>query len=167
MALKIGLLSDTHGFLDPKIYEYFKDCDEIWHAGDIGTIEVLDNLRAFKPTRAVYGNIDDAKIRRETAEFLRFTLEGVEVVITHIAGRPGKYALPAHNYIEKNGAPKLFICGHSHITLVQMDKRYNMLWMNPGACGFKGFHSVKTILRFQLNAGNIENLELIELGKRV
>ena len=163
---KIGLLSDTHGFLDPKIYEYFKDVDEIWHAGDVGSLDVIDDLRKFKPLRGVYGNIDDYKIRQELPEFNRFVMEEVEVLMTHIAGRPHKYAKPALEEIEKK-PPKLFICGHSHILLVQMDKRFNMLWMNPGACGFKGFHAVKTILRFEINGGKIENLEAIEIGKRV
>lgn len=163
---KIGLLSDTHSFLDPKIYDYFKDVDEIWHAGDVGSIEVLDELRKFKPVRGVYGNIDDYVIRKELPEFNRFQIEEVDVLITHIAGKPGKYSSPAFVELEKK-APKLFICGHSHILLVQMDKRYNMLWMNPGACGYKGFHQVKTILRFNINGDKIENLEAIELGKRV
>lgn len=163
---KIGLLSDTHGFIDPKIKKYFADVDEIWHAGDIGSLEALDELRAFKPTRAVWGNIDDHNIRRDTQEFLRFKVEEVTVLITHIAGRPGKYANPAYAELMKNGAPKLFICGHSHITLVQMDPKFNMLWMNPGACGYKGFHKVKTILRFCITDDRIHDLELIELGPR-
>lgn len=161
--VKIGLLSDTHSYLDPKIYEYFKDVDEIWHAGDIGSMEIIDELRKFKPLRAVYGNIDDHLIRREVPEFNRFTIEKVDVLITHIAGKPQKYSKPAFEELQKK-APKLFICGHSHILLVQMDKRFNMLWMNPGACGIKGFHKVKTILRFQINGEKIENLEAIELG---
>ena len=123
---RIGLLSDSHGFLDPKIKNYFSEVDEIWHAGDIGSMEVLDELAAFKPTRAVWGNIDNHEIRIETKEFLRFQCEEVDVLITHIGGRPGKYSTPAHDELIKNGAPKLFICGHSHITLVQMDKRFNM-----------------------------------------
>lgn len=163
---KIGLLSDTHGYLDPKIYDYFKDVDEIWHAGDIGSLEVIDELRKFKPFRGVYGNIDDYQIRKEVPEFNRFWVEDVEVLITHIAGKPGKYAKNAFAELEKK-APKLFVCGHSHILLVQLDKRYNMLWMNPGACGYKGFHQVKTILRFEINGNKIENLEAIEIGKRV
>jgi putative phosphoesterase len=163
---RIGLLSDTHGFIDPSIYKHFAEVDEIWHAGDIGTLEVLDELRAFKPTKAVWGNIDDHIIRRDTEEFLRFQVEGVSVLITHIAGRPGKYANPAYVELMKNGAPKLFICGHSHITLVQMDPKFNMLWMNPGACGYKGFHKVKTILRFCITEDRIHDLELIELGPR-
>ena len=163
---KIGLLSDTHGFIDPKIKKLFADVDEIWHAGDIGSLETLDELRAFKPTRAVWGNIDDHLIRKDTKEFLRFQVEGVSVLMTHIAGRPGKYAKPALEELMKNGAPQLFVCGHSHITLVQMDQKFNMLWMNPGACGYKGFHQVKTMLRFCITDERIHDLELIELGPR-
>lgn len=164
---KIGLLSDTHGFLDPKIFDYFKEVDEIWHAGDIGAMEVIDELRKFKPLRAVYGNIDDYEIRREVPEFNRFQVEGVEVLITHIAGKPGKYSKTLYDELQQNGAPKLFVCGHSHILLVQMDRTFNMLWMNPGACGFKGFHKVKTILRFEIQGDKIEKLEAIEIGKRI
>ena len=163
---KIGLLSDTHGFIDPKIKKLFADVDEIWHAGDIGTLEALVELRTFKPTRAVWGNIDDHLIRKDTNEFLRFQVEGVSVLMTHIAGRPGNYAKPALEELMKNGAPQLFICGHSHITLVQMDQKFNMLWMNPGACGYKGFHQVKTMLRFCITDERIHDLELIELGPR-
>ena len=163
---KIGLLSDTHGFIDPKIKKLFADVDEIWHAGDIGTLEALDELRTFKPTRAVWGNIDDHLIRKDTKEFLRFQVEGVSVLMTHIAGRPGKYAKPALEELMKNGAPQLFVCGHSHITLVQMDQKFNMLWMYPGACGYKGFHQVKTMLLFCITDERIHDLELIELGPR-
>lgn len=163
---KIGLLSDTHGHLDAKIYEYFKDVDEIWHAGDIGTLEVLDQLKKFKPTRAVFGNIDDHQIRRETKEIEIFDCEKVKVMMTHIAGKPGKYYPKIYPELQKN-KPKLFICGHSHILLVKMDQMMNMLWMNPGACGIKGFHSVKTLLRFDIDQDKIQNLEVIELGKRV
>jgi putative phosphoesterase len=166
VSKKIGLLSDTHSYLDPKIKEYFSNVDEIWHAGDIGSMEVLDELIAFKPTRAVWGNIDNHEIRQETKEFLRFKIEGVNVLITHIGGKPYQYSLLAKEELAKNGAPDLFICGHSHITLVQMDKKLNMLWMNPGACGYKGFHAVKTILRFSITGDKIHDLELIELGKR-
>jgi putative phosphoesterase len=166
VSKKIGLLSDTHSYLDPKIKEYFSNVDEIWHAGDIGSIEVLDELLAFKPIRAVWGNIDNHEIRQETKEFLRFKIEDVNVLITHIGGKPYQYSQPAKEELSKNGAPNLFICGHSHITLVQMDKKLNMLWMNPGACGYKGFHAVKTILRFSITGNKIHDLELIELGKR-
>lgn len=162
----IGLLSDTHSYLDPKIYDYFKDVDEIWHAGDIGSMEVIDELRKFKPLRGVYGNIDDHLIRHELPEFNRFMCEGVEVLITHIGGKPGKYSKPAYEELQKK-SPQLFICGHSHILLVKKDPVFNMLWMNPGACGYKGFHSVKTILRFSIDGAQIQNLEAIEIGKRV
>jgi putative phosphoesterase len=163
---RIGILSDTHSHLDPKIFTHFIDVDEIWHAGDIGDIEVLDKLRAFKPTRAVYGNIDNHVIRQETPEFDVFTIENKKVLITHIAGKPGKYSKPLFDklQIEK---PDIVVCGHSHILLVQFDKLSNLLWINPGACGIKGFHSVRTIIRCTLNADKVENFEVIELGKRV
>lgn len=163
---RIGLLSDTHGDVDQKIFHHFKDVDEIWHAGDIGDIEVIDKLKAFKPLRAVYGNIDGHEIRQETPEFNRFTLEGLEVLITHIAGKPYKYSKPLFQEIQKNGAPNILVCGHSHILLVKMDKMSNMLWLNPGACGYKGFHAIKTLLRFELNKGKPQNMEVIELGPR-
>lgn len=163
---RIGLMSDTHGFIDPKIYNYFKDVDEIWHAGDVGEVAVIDELRKFKPIRGVYGNIDATDVRMEFPEFNRFKCEEVEVLMTHIAGKPGKYSKPLFEELEKNGAPKLFICGHSHILLVKNDPRFNMLWMNPGACGFKGFHQMKTVLRFSITGDRIHDLEVIELGKR-
>ena len=162
---KIGLMSDTHGFVDPKVYDYFKDVDEIWHAGDIGDIKVLDDLKAFKPLRAVWGNIDNTEIRSETEEFATFECEKVKVLITHIAGKPGKYYPKAKERIDID-QPDLFICGHSHICLVKMDPNYKMLWMNPGACGFKGFHQVKTLLRFKITGDQIHDLEVIEMGKR-
>jgi len=162
---KIGLLSDTHSFLDPKIFHYFKDVDEIWHAGDIGDYLVIEDLKKFKPLRVVYGNIDDQFMRTEFKEVLRFTLEGVNVLMTHIGGKPTNYSKIAIKELS-SVVPNLFICGHSHILLVKMDPKYNMLFMNPGACGNKGFHKVKTILRFELDQGKIQNLEAIELGNR-
>lgn len=164
--MKIGLMSDTHSYLDPAVKKYFKDVDEIWHAGDIGDINLLEELKSFKPCVAVYGNIDHGAVIRETKEFERFEREGVKVLMTHIAGKPGKYSKPLFEELNKNGAPKLFVCGHSHILLVKMDPRFNMLWMNPGACGNHGFHKVKTILRFDLDSGEIKNLEAIEIGTR-
>ena len=163
--VKIGLLSDTHGDLDPKIFHYFKEVDEIWHAGDIGTVEVIDQLRAFKPLRAVYGNIDGHEVRMEVPLHNRFRIEGVDVLMTHIAGKPGKYAKPAHEELQKE-APRLFVCGHSHILKVQFDKTLQMLHMNPGACGKYGFHQVRTMLRFEIDGDKIQNLEVIELGKK-
>jgi uncharacterized protein len=163
---KIGLLSDTHGYLDPKVFEYFKEVDEIWHAGDVGSLGVIDALRAFKPiVRGVFGNIDDALVRGELPEFLRFRCEEVEVLMTHIGGRPGNFTVPTIAAL-KEGVPHLFICGHSHILLVKMDPKYKMLCMNPGACGVKGFHQVKTLLRFSITKDRIHELEAIEIGKR-
>ena len=163
---RIGLLSDTHGYLDPKIYTHFKDVDEIWHAGDIGDIEVLDKLQAFKPTRAVYGNIDNHVIRQETPEFSIFTIEKKKILITHIAGKPGKYSKPLYDKLQLE-KPDVVVCGHSHILLVQFDKLSNLLWINPGACGIKGFHTVRTLVRFTIDGNKVENFEVIELGKRI
>lgn len=163
---KIGLMSDTHGYVDPKIYTYFKEVDEIWHAGDFGSVEVIDELRKFKPLRGVYGNIDDYNIRKEFPEIERFKCEDVEILMVHIGGRPGKYSQSTLEQLKIN-PPKLFICGHSHILLVKMDLRNNMLCMNPGACGLKGFHSVKTLLRFSITNDRIHDLEAIEIGKRI
>jgi len=166
MATRIGVLSDTHGHLDERIFHHFAEVDEIWHGGDIGDLSVLDALRNFKPTRAVFGNIDSFDVRREAPEFLRFYVEETEVLITHIAGKPRKYSTPLYQELKKNGAPNILVCGHSHITLVKMDALQKMLWMNPGACGVKGFHTVRTILRFTIDGKDFKNLECIELGKR-
>ncbi len=163
--VKIGLLSDTHGFLDSSIYKYFKDCDEIWHAGDIGTIEVFDELRKFKPTRAVFGNIDGHIIRSAMPEHLYFEIEGLKVYITHIGGYPGKYNFGVKSFLQKNPT-NLFICGHSHILKVMYDNTFKLLHINPGAAGNHGFHQVKTLIRFEINEGKPQNLEVIEIGKR-
>jgi len=162
---RIGLLSDTHSYLDPAIFKHFKECDEIWHAGDIGEIKVLDELNKFKPTRAVYGNIDAAIIRKECPLHQRFMCEGVDVWITHIGGYPKRYSPPIKEAIKKN-PPKLFISGHSHILKVMYDKELSLLHMNPGAAGKYGFHQVKTLLRFTIDGKDIKDLEVIELGKR-
>ncbi|NML37551.1 metallophosphoesterase family protein [Chitinophaga sp. G-6-1-13] len=159
---KIGLMSDTHSYLHPQVFKYFEEVDEIWHAGDIGNVALADQLEAFKPFRAVYGNIDGADIRIRYPETLRFTLEGVEVLMTHIGGYPGKYA-PGIREVLKKDPPKLFICGHSHILKVMPDPALQLLHMNPGACGQQGWHKVKTLLRFRLDQGRIEQLEVIEL----
>lgn len=164
--VKIGLISDTHGYIDEKLFHHLKNVDEIWHAGDIGSIDVIDELRKFKPLRVVHGNIDDHAIRTEAPANLRFKIEQVDVFMTHIGGKPGKYAKPIYEELQ-NHAPKLFVCGHSHILLVKFDTNFNMLWMNPGACGYKGFHQVKTMLRFAISGDKIHDLEIIELGKRV
>jgi putative phosphoesterase len=162
---KIGLISDTHGYLDPKIFEYFKDVDEIWHAGDVGSIEVIKQLETFKPTKGVFGNIDDAELRTYWVEHNAFMCEDMKVLISHIGGIPYKYRQQSYEQIKKE-QPNIFICGHSHICLVQYDKKINALWLNPGACGNKGFHKIKTILRFEIDGKQIRNMEVIELGKR-
>lgn len=162
---KIGLLSDTHGYLDDAVFKYFEACDEIWHAGDFGTIDVIEKLSSFKPFKGVYGNIDDKEIQLRCPEHLRFTCEGVDVWMTHIGGYPSRYSSLVKSTIVQN-PPKLFICGHSHILKVQYDSKLELLHLNPGAVGKHGWHKVRTLMRFELNAGKIENLEIIELGKR-
>lgn len=161
---KILLLSDTHSYIDDRILEYAQQADEIWHAGDIGDISVTDKLAKIKPLRAVYGNIDDNKARAEFPLNNRFTLEGVDVWITHIGGYPGKYNPAIRQEIYTN-PPKLFICGHSHILKVMPDRQLGLIHMNPGAVGKHGFQKVSTMLRFELNDGKIENLEVIEFKK--
>lgn len=165
MPTRIGLLSDTHGWLDPRLKEHFAACDEIWHAGDIGGLEVADELARWKPLRAVHGNIDDTKTSVTHPEHQRFTLDGVKVWITHIAGRPPRYE---RNVIEelRSSPPDLFICGHTHLCTVKYDTQLNFLYMNPGAAGRQGFHHVRTALRFSIDAGNLKDLEVIELGSR-
>ena len=162
---KILLLSDTHSYIDDAILKYVKQADEVWHAGDIGNIEVTDKIKALKPLRAVYGNIDDAKARVEFPENDRFMCEGVSVLMTHIGGYPPKYNMRTRNLI-KEILPRIFISGHSHILKVMPDKRYNLIHMNPGAVGKHGFHKIRTMLRFTIDGDNIENLEVIEFPKR-
>ncbi|MEZ4809351.1 MAG: metallophosphoesterase family protein [Allomuricauda sp.] len=162
---KILLLSDTHGHMDSTILKYAAQADEIWHAGDIGTLKVTDSLKALKPVRGVYGNIDDHVIQKEFPEHNRFLCEDVDVWITHIGGYPGNYNIRIRDDIRKN-PPKLFICGHSHILKVMNDQKLNLLHMNPGACGKQGFHHIRTMLRFVINGDKISDLEVIELGKR-
>ncbi len=164
--MKIGLLSDTHGYLDPKIFTHFKDCDEIWHAGDIGDAATADALERFKPLRAVYGNIDDKSLQQRFPEDLRFKCEGFEIWITHIAGAPPRYN-PRIKTILKTYLPQILICGHSHILRVKKDPTHqNMLFINPGAAGNQGFHPIKTLMRFTLENATIGSMEVIELGKR-
>lgn len=162
---KILLLSDTHSHIDESILKYVRLADEVWHAGDIGDLKVTDTIKDIKPLRAVYGNIDDDKARMEFPLHNRFMCEGIDVWITHIGGYPGKYNQAIRAEIQRN-PPKLFICGHSHILKVQFDKSLNLLHMNPGACGIYGFHQVRTMLRFEIEDDKIQNLEIIELGKK-
>ncbi|WP_167342474.1 metallophosphoesterase family protein [Nonlabens sp. SY33080] len=159
--MKILLLSDTHSHIDDFILKYALETDEIWHAGDIGDLTVTDQLSQIKPLKAVYGNIDDDKARLQFPEHLRFNCGGMDVWITHIGGYPGRYNMRVKEQIYHN-PPDIFICGHSHILKVMMDKKINCLHMNPGAVGIHGFHKKRTMLRFEINAGKISNLEVIE-----
>ncbi len=161
----IGILSDTHGLLDERVFEHFRDVDEIWHAGDIGSFEVLQRLREFKPTRAVYGNCDSSDVRYSLDEFYRFRVEDVEVLLTHIGGSPGRYNPLAARKLYTN-PPQLFVCGHSHILKVQYDSTLRMLYLNPGAAGKYGFHTVQTLLRLTISEHDIKDLEVIELDRR-
>lgn len=162
---KVGLLSDTHAWWDNKYEEYFKNCDEIWHAGDIGSEEVATRLAAIKPLRAVYGNIDGQAIRLLFPKIAHFTVENVNVMMTHIGGYPGRYepSIRAELYDTR---PNLFISGHSHILKVMYDKHLNCLHINPGAAGKSGFHQVRTLIRFAIVGHEIKDLEVIELGVR-
>lgn len=163
---RILLISDTHSHLDAGLIKHIEAANEVWHAGDIGNIEVTDNIKKIKPLRAVYGNIDDAGARKEFPKNLIFVCEGVKVFITHICGQPTNYLKEVKDIlvVEK---PKLFICGHSHILKVMYQQQYELLHMNPGACGIHGFHQVKTALRFVIDKDEIKDLAIIELGNRV
>lgn len=162
----IGLLSDTHSYLDERVFDHFSNCDEIWHAGDIGSVRIVEQLREFKPTRIVFGNIDTPEVRAVTEEHLHFDLEGFRVWITHIGGAPTRYNPQVMPSLRSN-TPDIFVCGHSHILRVIRDKSLNnMLYINPGAAGREGFHKFRTLLRFNLHEGLISQMEAIELGKR-
>lgn len=162
---RIGLISDTHGYLDDAVFKYFKDCDEIWHAGDFGNTGLIKQLQGFKPLKGVYGNIDGYEIRAEFPEKLRWKCEGVEVLMIHIGGYPGRYAPTIKREITDN-PPRLFISGHSHILKVVHDDKLNCLHMNPGAAGRHGWHKVRTLIRFNIDGTRIYDCEVIELGKR-
>ncbi|MEO3407910.1 metallophosphoesterase family protein [Mucilaginibacter sp. CAU 1740] len=159
---RIGLISDTHSYLDDAVFKHFENCDEIWHAGDFGTLELADQLAAFKPLKGVYGNIDDKDVRTVYPEHLRFKCEEVDVWMTHIGGYPGKYAPAVKKEIYLN-PPKLFITGHSHILKVMFDKTIGCLHLNPGAAGKQGWHKVQTLMRFNIDGDKIQDLQVIEL----
>lgn len=162
---RIGLLSDTHSYLDPRVYDFFADVDEVWHAGDVGNVDVIHELEAFKPLVGVYGNIDGAEVRKIFPLDQRFERGGMDVWMTHIAGRIYVYDKRIRQPM-RDHPPDILVCGHSHILKVQMDKRLKMLYMNPGAAGRHGFHKVRTLLRFNVDGGRISDLEVIELGPR-
>jgi putative phosphoesterase len=163
--MKILLLSDTHGYLDPGVMPHIKECDEIWHAGDIGDASVVKALESLKPLRAVFGNIDDKEMQSKFPEDLWFECDRLKIWMTHIGGAPPNYN-PRVNKILKERIPNVFICGHSHILKVKKDEKLNMLYINPGAAGNQGFHSMKTVLRLEISNGKINKLEVVELGKR-
>jgi len=161
---KIGLLSDTHSHIHPRCYEFFKDCDEVWHAGDIGNINVADTLNKFKPLKAVYGNIDGKDVRAVYKEFLVFRIEDVKVLIMHIGGYPGHYSKTAREFIIRE-KPTLFISGHSHILKVMYDQKFNCLHMNPGAAGKYGIHRFITMIRFVIDRDQIKELEVLDIKR--
>jgi len=163
--LRIGLISDTHHFLDEHVFTHFENCDEIWHAGDFGTIGLANRLAAFRPLKGVYGNIDGADIRGIYPEDLRWQSEGVKVVMTHIGGYPPRYNPRVKKLLETD-PPQLFICGHSHILKVMFDEKLQCLHMNPGAAGRQGWHTVRTLIRFVIDGNNMRDCEVIELGSR-
>ncbi len=159
---RIGLLSDTHSYWDDKYLEYFSECDEIWHAGDIGSTEVADRLAAFRPLRAVCGNCDGGDLRRMFPTVLRWRCEDADVLMTHIGGYPGRYDRSIVRQLVEH-TPKLFVCGHSHILKVQYDRSLGLLHINPGAAGLQGWQQVRTLVRFTVDASKFRDLEVIEL----
>jgi len=163
--LKIGLISDTHGWIHPRIFEHFRDVDEIWHAGDIGNIATADALSSFKPLRAVYGNIDDARVRSAFSGHLQFMAEDVKIFLTHIGGSPGHYDHKVAGAL-RDDPPGIFMCGHSHIARVQNDPAGGFLYINPGAAGYHGFHKYMTIMTLLITGSRIHDLRIVELGER-
>ena len=163
--IRIGLLSDTHSHLDPTLLDHFADCDEVWHAGDVGDQGVLDELMTFRPLRAVYGNIDDTTLRRRLSLNESFVCGGLSVFITHIGGYPGRYTSRVRGLLDEL-RPDLYICGHSHILKVVPDPKRSLLHLNPGACGKHGFHRMRTAIRFGIDRQRVVQLEVIELGLR-
>lgn len=162
---RIGLLSDTHGYLDERVFTHFDGCQEVWHAGDIGSVEVLQRLREFRPTRAVYGNMDAGDVRYTLSEIYRFRVEDVDVLLTHIGGYPGHYNPRLISLFQKQ-KPDIFVCGHSHILKVQYDRMFSMLTLNPGAAGKQGWQTIQTLLRFVIDGSQVRDLEVIELERK-
>lgn len=162
----IGLLSDTHNYLDEAVLAHFAQCDEIWHAGDFGTVDIANRLRAYKPLRGVWGNIDGYDVRSEFGEQLSFMCEEIKVLMKHIGGYPGRYAPGVKNTILSQ-QPTLFISGHSHILKIMYDEKLQCLHMNPGAAGLQGWHKVRTLIRFSIDGREIKNCQVIELGTKL
>ncbi|MFC3417298.1 metallophosphoesterase family protein [Algoriphagus hitonicola] len=165
MSTKIALISDSHSYIDHKTLSFLETVDEIWHAGDIGDLQVMEAMPKGKIIRAVFGNIDDAEIQQNYPEWQIFELEKMKIVMTHIGGKPPRYAKGVKSILKSESA-QLFVCGHSHICKVEFDWELNCLYMNPGAIGQQGFHQMRTLLLFELNEGKVQNLRVVELGKR-
>ncbi|HUH74415.1 MAG TPA: metallophosphoesterase family protein [Chitinophagales bacterium] len=163
---RIGVLSDTHSYIDLTLRSFFEDCDEIWHAGDIGDMKVMEELEKWKPIKAVHGNIDSGDVKRIYPEYHIIDVEGKRFLLIHIAGRIGKYNTTVTDLLKKYEGIDCIVCGHSHILKVQNDLKFNILYLNPGAAGKHGFHLVCTALKFDVDGTNMKNLQLIELGKR-
>lgn len=163
--MRITLISDTHGYLDSGIIKHLESADEIWHAGDVGSTELIEKMEQIKPLRGVYGNIDGSEIRAHLPLNQIFEIQGVKVFMTHIGGYPNRYTARVKEELKTNSYD-LFISGHSHILKVMFDKHHELLHMNPGAAGRHGFHQIRTLLKFEINAAKIENLQVVELGKR-
>ena len=161
----IVLISDTHGDLPQDVRNHLSNCDEIWHAGDIGSIQIVDELRKISVSRIVYGNIDSALVRSDTDDYLIFELEQLKVLLTHIAGRPFGYNVRVQQLIETH-RPDIIVCGHSHILKVARDKKSGIFHLNPGACGYKGFHHKRTLLKFEMNKGKLQNMNVVDFGLR-
>lgn len=162
---RIGLISDTHGFLDKSVFKHFEACDEIWHAGDFGNIALANELALFKPLKGVYGNIDGYDVRSVYPLQLNWKCEEVAVFMTHIGGYPGRYSKEVKEHLSKHPI-QLFISGHSHILKIMYDDKYNCLHINPGAAGNQGWHKVKTLVRFTIDGRQIKDCEVVEIGKR-
>ena len=162
---KIAIISDTHGYIDDNAINHIKKCDELWHAGDIGNIKILDYLQNIIKTKAVYGNIDGAEIRKVCPENLFFKCEGINILMTHIGGRPEKYNKRVQKLLI-NQKPDIFICGHSHILIVKKDKKFNLLHINPGALGKEGFHKFRTMILLEIENEKITDLKAIDFGKK-
>ncbi len=164
----IGLLSDNHGHWDDRISHHLSDCDEIWHAGDLGTLQVVDEVKRLAKieARIVFGNIDDSTIRSEVKESLKWEIQGLTFFMTHIGGRPGRYAKGIRRLLEEH-RPDVFICGHSHLLRVEKDLSFGGIYCNPGAAGYHGFHQKRTLIKFQIQDGAVCNMKVIELGNRI
>lgn len=163
---RIGLISDTHSYLDPQLKDFFTDCDEIWHLGDVGDIKVIEELSKWKKTIGVYGNIDNKEVRSIFPEVLIIEENNFKFMLIHIAGSFGKYNYKVQEYLKTHSNIQCIICGHSHILKVQYDKKNKLLYINPGAAGKHGFHQIRTAMKFEVHNGSIQQLQLIELGKR-